>query len=65
MLHSGEQNQKWPTSGLGGYQPGVPGALEWGTTLALVRKWACGYITPISLAGPQRFIAVDKIRSAP
>ena len=43
-LQSGGQNQRWPTSGLGGYMTpaawGVPNASERGTKSAVAHTWA-------------------------
>ena len=68
-LHSGGQNQKWPTSGQGGYithaASGVPTASELGAQLEVAHKWARWLHNPCRLGGPHRFRAGGRIRSGP
>ena len=63
------QNQKWPTSGQGGYIPpaasGVPTASERGAESEVAHKWARWLHNPCRLGGPHRFRAGGKIRSGP
>ena len=63
MLHSGKQNQKWPTSGQGGYITptawGVPNASERGTKSEVDHKWAQWLHNPCRPGGPQHFRAGD------
>ena len=60
-LQSGGQNQKWPTSGLGGYITpaalGVPTASERGAESKVAHKWARWLHNPCRLGGPHRFKA--------
>ena len=68
---SGEQNQKWPTSGQGGYitraASGVPTASERGTESEVAPKWARWLHNPCRLGGPHRFKAgnLNKKKSRP
>ena len=43
-LQSGAQNQRWPTSGPGGYNTpaayGVPTVSQWGVDIEVAHKWA-------------------------
>ena len=69
MLQSGGQNQKWPTSGPGGYiaptNQWVPGGLEGGTKSQVEHKWAKWLYNPCQSVGALWFRAGDKIRSGP
>ena len=62
-------NQKWPTSGQGGYITpaawGVPTASEWRVESEVARKWARWLHNPCRLGGPHRFRAGGRIRSGP
>ena len=68
-LQSGGQNQKWPTSGQGGYVTlaawGFPTASERGAESEMAHKWARWRNNPCRLGGPQRFRAGGKIRGGP
>ena len=68
-LQSGGQNQKWPTSGQGGYiTPAtwwVPTASERGAESEMAHKWARWLHNPCCLGGPHRFRAGGRIRSGP
>ena len=68
-LQSGEQNQKCPTSGQGGYitpaASGIPTASERGAKSEVARKWARWLHRPCRLGDPNRFKARGKIRSGP
>ena len=68
-LQSGGQNQKWPTSGQGGYITpaawGVPTASERGAESEVAHKWARWLHNPCRLGGPHRFKAGGRIRSGP
>ena len=68
-LHSGGQNQKWPTSGQGGYitlaASGIPTASERGAKSEVAHKWARWLHHPYHLGDPHRFRAGGKIRSGP
>ena len=68
-LHSGEENEKWSTSGPGIYIVsaawGVPNTSERGTKSAIAHKWAGWLHNPCRLGGPQRFKGGDKISSGP
>ena len=68
-LQSGGQNQKWPTSGQGGYitpaASGIPTASERGAKSEVAHKWARWLHHPCSLGDPHRFEAGGKIRSGP
>ena len=68
-LQSGGQNQKWPTSGQGGYITpaawGVPTASERGAKSEVAHKWAGWRHNPCRLRGPHRFKAGGRIKSGP
>ena len=68
-LQSGGQNQKWPTSGQGGYitpaASGIPTALKRGAKSEVAHKWARWLHHPCRLGDPHRFRAGGKIRSGP
>ena len=68
-LQSSGQNQKWPTSGQGGYITpaawGVPTASEQGAESEMPHKWASWLHNPCRLGGPHRFRAGGRIRSGP
>ena len=68
-LQSGGQNQKWPTSALGGYITpaawGVPTASERGAESEVAHKCARWLHNPCRLGGPHRFRAGGRIRSGP
>ena len=68
-LHSGGQNQKWPTSGHDGYlTPAVsviPTASERGAKSEVAHKWAKWLPHPYRIGHPHRFRAGGKIRSGP
>ena len=68
-LQSGGRNQKWPTSGQGGYithaASGVPSASERGAESEMAHKWARWLHNPCRLGGPLRFRSGGKIRSGP
>ena len=60
-LHSGGQNQKWPTSGQGGYVTpavsGIPTAAERGGESEVAHLWAKWLRHPCRLGDPHRFRA--------
>ena len=68
-LRSGEQNQKWPTSGQTGYLTpavsGSPTASERGAKSEVAHKWANWLPHPCRIGDPHRFRAGSKIRSGP
>ena len=68
-IQSGGQNQKWHTSGQGGYitlaASGIPTALERGAKSEVAHKWARWLHHPCRLGDPHRFMAGGKIRSGP
>ena len=68
-LHSGGQNQKWPTSGQSGYLTpavsGIPTASERGAKSEVAHKWAKWLPHPCRIGDPHRFRAGGKIRSGP
>ena len=68
-LQSGEQNQKWPTSGQIGYLTpavsGSPTASERGAKSEVAHKWANWLPHPCRIGEPHRFRAGGKIRSGP
>ena len=68
-LHSGGQNQKWPTSGRSGYLTpavsGIPTASERGAESEVAHKWAKWLPHPCRIGDPHRFRAGGKIRSGP
>ena len=67
LFQSGGQNQKWPTSGPGGYITpaawGVPTVSEQGAESEVAHKWARWLHGPCRLGGPHRFRAGGRIRS--
>ena len=68
-LQSGGQNQKWPTSGQGGYitpaASGIPTASKRGAKSEVAHKWARWLHHPCRVGDPHRFKAGGKIRSGP
>ena len=68
-LQSEGQNQKWPTSGQGGYitpaARGIPTASERGAKLEVPHKWARWLHNLCRLGDPHRFRAGGKIKSGP
>ena len=68
-LQSGEQNQKWPTSGQSGYLTpavsGIPTASERGAKSEVAHKWAKWLPHPCRIGDPHRFRAGSRIRSGP
>ena len=68
-LHSGGQNQKWPTCGQSGYVTpavsGIPTALERGAKSEVAHLWAKWLRHPCRLGDPHRFRAGGKIGSGP
>ena len=68
-LQSGEENQKWPTSGQSGYVTptvsGIPTASERGAKSEVAHFWAKWLCHPCRLGDPHRFRAGGKIRSGP
>ena len=68
-LQSRGQNQKWPTSGQGGYITlaawGVSTASEQGAESEVAHNWARWLHNPCRLGGPHRFRAGGRIRSVP
>ena len=68
-LQSGGQNQKWTTSGQGGYitpaVSGIPTASERGAKSEVAHKWAKWLPHPCRIGDPHRFTARGKIRSGP
>ena len=66
-LQSRGQNQKWPTSGQGGYITpaawGVPTASGRGAESEVAHKWARWLHNPCRLGGSHRFRAGGRIRS--
>ena len=68
-MQSGEQNQKWPTSGQSGYLTpavsGSPTALERGAKSEVAHKWANWLPHPCRIGDPHRCRAGGKIRSGP
>ena len=66
-LHSGGQNQKWPTYGQSGYLThavsGIPTASQRGAKSEMAHKWAKWLRHPCHLGDPHRFRAGGKIRS--
>ena len=63
------KNQKWPTSGQGGYvtpaASGIPSASEQGAESELAHLWARWLHNPCRLGDPQGLRAGGKIRSGP
>ena len=68
-LHSGGQNQKWPTCGQGGYVTpavsGIPTAAERGAKSEVAHLWARWLRHPGHLGDPHCFRVGGKIRSGP
>ena len=68
-LRSRRQNQKWPTSGQGGYvtpaASGIPTASERGAKSEVAHTWARWLHHPCRLEDPHHFKAGGKIRSGP
>ena len=68
-LHSGGQNQKWPTCGQNGYLTpavsGIPTAAERGAKSEVAHLWAKWLPHPCRIGDPHRFRAGGKIRSGP
>ena len=68
-LQSGGQNQKWPTSGQGGYLTstvsGSPTAAERGAKSEVAHKWANWLPHPCRIGEPHRCRAGGKIRIGP
>ena len=68
-LKSGGQNQKWPTSGQGGYVTlavsGIPTASERGGESKVAHLWAKWLRRPCRLGDPHRCTAGGGIRSGP
>ena len=68
-LQSGGQNQKWPTSGQGGYitpaTRGNPTAPDGGAESEVAHKWARWLHNHCRLGGPHRFTAGGRIRRGP
>ena len=68
-LHSGGQNQKWPTSGQNGYLTravsGIPTASERGAKSEVAHKRAKWLPHPCRIGDPHHFRARGKIRSGP
>ena len=68
-LQSRGQNQKWPTSGQGGYLTpavlGIPTAAERGAKSEVAHKWANWLPHPCRIGDPHRCRAGGKIRSGP
>ena len=66
---SGVQNQRWPTSGQGGYITlaawGVPTASERGAKSKVAHTWARWQQNPCRLEGPHGFRVGGRIRSGP
>ena len=68
-LHSEGQNQRWPTSGQGGYITpaawGIPTASKRGAESEVANKWARWLHNPCRLRGPHRFKAGGTISDGP
>ena len=68
-LQSRGQNQKWPTSGQGGYitpaASGIPTASKRGAKSEVAHKWARWLHHPCRLGDPHRFKAGGKLTSGP
>ena len=68
-LHSGGQNQKWPTCGQSGYVTpavsGIPTTAERGAKSEVAHKWAKWLRHPYRLGDPQRFKAGGQNRKWP
>ena len=69
MLQSGQQGQKWPTSGPGVYitpaASEIPSGSERGTKSEVAHKWAEWLHTSSRLGGLKRFRAGDEISNDP
>ena len=69
LPQSGEQNQKWPTSGQIGYLTpavsGSPTASERGAKSEVAHKWANWLPHPCQIGQPHRLRAGGKIRTGP
>ena len=68
-LHSGGQNQTWPTSGQGGYitcaASGLPIASERGAELEVAHKWVRWLHNPCRLGAPHRFSGGGTVKGGP
>ena len=68
-LWSGEENQKGPINGQGGYitlaASGIPTASERGAKSEVAHKWARWLHQPCPLGNPHRFRAGGKISGGP
>ena len=68
-LRRGGRNQRWPTSGQGGYITraawGVPTASERGAESEVAHKWARWLHNPYRVGGPHRFREGGRIRGGP
>ena len=68
-LQSGEHNQRWPTSGQGGYITlaawQVPTAIKRGAESEVAHKWARWLHYPCHMGGPHCFKAGGGIRGGP
>ena len=68
-LQSVGQNQRWPTSGTGGYVApaawGVPTASERGSESEMAHKWAGWLHNHCHLGSPHRFRAWGRITGGP
>ena len=68
-LQSGGQNQRWPTSGQGGYITpaawGVLTASERGARTVVAHKWARWLHNPCRLGGPHHFRGGGRIKGGP
>ena len=68
-VHSGGQNQKWPTGGQGGYITtaisGLPAPSERRAESEVAHKGARWLHNPYRLGGPKRFRAGGRIGSGP
>ena len=69
MLHNRGQNQKWPTSGQGGYITpaawGVPTVSQRGVESEVAHKWARSLHNLYHLGGPHHFRAGGRITRGP
>ena len=69
MLHGGQKQHKWPTSGRIGYMTpaiwGIPKPSQQGTTSTMAHKWADWLHNPCHLGGPQCFKEGDNINNGP
>ena len=68
-LHSGGQNQKWPTCGQSGYLTpaisGIPTTSQRGAKSEMAHLWAKWLPHPCHLGDPHHFTAGGKIRNGP